>query len=602
VERNWSSKLAAAVRDTRGILTIAWRMDARLTFLYYVTAFVSALAPIASGLTLAALIDHVVVTSRTLATVPIIIVIVVATHFAIVALNAAIRFGLHEQYYDYVFRYRLQDTFTYQFCDKLTRLDIGHLEDPEVQTLITKVRSTHQWRVPDFFRMLAYALIATTGVISAAIALAPYGVWTVGAVIVGTLPRAIIRLRFGEMQWSMYGSGAPEARKLWYFGELMSEPNALREIKVFGIAPALLARYRAIQARIFALGKRPLDRYRRVGVIAPLAEGALVFGLAWAMLGDVTTGAISVGSFAFFVTMLQQLATHAADAGGSLSMVYENLLYVRHWNELMALPRLIQLAERPHRFADVRPPRIEFRGVSFDYPSGRSALRDVSVTIEPGESVALVGSNGAGKSTLIKLLCRFYDVTGGQILINGVDLRDLDLDHWHAHLGTVFQYFVQYKLTVRDNIQLGDPARADDAAMVEAVRKAGACDLVRELRGGYDQILGTEFADGEELSGGQWQKLAIARAFYQSAPVLIMDEPTSAIDAESEYQIFNNLRAEYRDKTLVLVSHRFSTVRNADRIIVIEDGRIVEHGSHEQLLAQGGRYATMFALQAEAYR
>ncbi len=240
--------------------------------------------------------------------------------------------------------------------------------------------------------------------------------------------------------------------------------------------------------------------------------------------------------------------------------------------------------------------------MSFDYPSGRPALRGVSFTIEPGESVALVGANGAGKSTLIKLLCRFYDVTRGQILINGVDLRELDPAHWYAHLGTLFQDFVQYKLTVRDNVLFGHPGRVDEAAMTEAVRKAGAADLVRALPGGYDQILGTEFADGEQLSGGQWQKLAIARAFYQSAPVLIMDEPTSAIDAEAEYEIFNNLESEYRDKTLILVSHRFSTVRNADRILVIEDGRIVEHGSHDQLLAAGGRYAAMFTAQAAGYR
>jgi ATP-binding cassette subfamily B protein len=240
--------------------------------------------------------------------------------------------------------------------------------------------------------------------------------------------------------------------------------------------------------------------------------------------------------------------------------------------------------------------------VSFSYPAGRQALSDVSFVIEPGESVALVGANGAGKSTIIKLLCRFYDVTGGQILINGVDVRELDLAHWYAHLGTLFQDFVQYKLTVRDNVLLGDPTRVDEAAMVEAIRKAGAAGLVSELPEGYDQILGTEFADGEQLSGGQWQKLAIARAFYQSAPVLIMDEPTSAIDAEAEFEIFNNLEAEYRDKTLILVSHRFSTVRNADRIVVIDDGRIAEQGTHEQLCADGGRYAAMFALQAAGYR
>jgi ABC-type multidrug transport system fused ATPase/permease subunit len=530
-------------------------------------------------------------------------VLVIGGHFAIVAVNAAVRYGLHEQYYDYLFRYRLQDWFSYRYCEKLAELDIPHLEDPKVQILIAKVRDTHAWRVPDFFRMLSYAFIAIVGAVSAAIALAPFGWWIVVVVIAATLPRVYLRTRFGEMQWSMYGSGAPEARKLWYFGWLLSEPAHLRELKVFRTTEPLLARYRAIQQRIFALGRRPLDQYRRMNVIAPVIEGAVVFAIAWSTLPRVMHGALSVGSFAFFVTMLQQLATSAADAGSCAGGTYENLLYCRHWNELMALPALIPMAASPRRFADVRPPRIEFRNVSFAYPSGHAALHDVSFVIEPGESVALVGVNGAGKSTIVKLLCRFYDVTSGAILVNGVDLRELDLAHWYAHLGTLFQDFIQYKLSVRDNVQLGDPTRVDETAMVAALDKAGARDFVDALPGTYDQILGTDYEDGELPSGGQWQKLAIARALYHSAPVLIMDEPTSAIDAEAELEIFDNLAAEYRDKTLILVSHRFSTVRNADRIIVIEDGRVVEAGTHEDLVeTDSGRYRSMFTAQAAGYR
>jgi ATP-binding cassette subfamily B protein len=197
-------------------------------------------------------------------------------------------------------------------------------------------------------------------------------------------------------------------------------------------------------------------------------------------------------------------------------------------------------------------------------------------------------------------------VTSGAILINGVDLRELDLANWYAHLGTLFQDFIQYKLSVRDKVQLGDPTRVDEAAMMAALDKARAHDFVHALPGKYDQILGTDYEDGELPSGGQWQKLAIARALYQSAPVLIMDEPTSAIDAEAELEIFDNLATEYRDKTLILVSHRFSTVRNADRIIVTEDGRVVEAGTHEDLVdARGtscGRYRSMFSAQAAGYR
>jgi ABC-type multidrug transport system fused ATPase/permease subunit len=595
-------KFTALVRDTRHMLALAWRIDARLTLLYYLTAFVAALAPLAAGITLALLIDHVVVTQSTSVTVPLVVVLVVGGHFAIVAINAAVRYGLHEQYYDYLFRYRLQDWFSYRYCEKLTELDIPHLEDPKVQVLIAKVRDTHAWRVPDFFRMLSYAFIAIVGAVSAAIALAPFAWWIVPVVIAATLPRVYLRTRFGEMQWSMYGSGAPEARKLWYFGWLLSEPAHLRELKVFRTAVPLLARYRAIQQRILALGRRPLDQYRRLNVIAPVIEGAVVFAIAWSTLPAVISGALSVGSFAFFVTMLQQLATSAADAGSCAGGTYENLLYCRHWNELMALPPLIPTPASPRRFADVRPPRIEFRNVSFTYPSGHAALHDISFVIEPGESVALVGVNGAGKSTIIKLLCRFYDVTSGAILINGVDLRELDLVHWHAHLGTLFQDFIQYKLSVRDNVLLGDPTRVDETAMIAALEKARARDFVDALPDRYDQILGTDYEDGELPSGGQWQKLAIARALYQSAPVLIMDEPTSAIDAEAEREIFDNLAGEYRDKTLILVSHRFSTVRNADRIIVIEDGRVVESGTHEDLVDRRGRYRSMFTAQAAGYR
>jgi ABC-type multidrug transport system fused ATPase/permease subunit len=331
------SRLAAVGRDTRRILAIAWRMDAQLTLLYYLTAMVAGVVPLAFGATLALLIDRVVVTSPAHITAPLVAVIVVAVHVAIVAINAAVRSGLHEPYYDYRFRYRLQDTFADRFREKLTELDVPHLEHPEVQTLIAKVRETHAWRVPDFFRMLACAFIALVGVVASAAALIQFGAWIVPAVLLATVPRIVLRLGSGEM----YGSGAPESRKRWYFGELQAQVGAPREVEVVCPAPPRLSRYRAIQTRILALGKRPLDRYRRVRVITPLIEGAVVFAIAWSVLPSVTAGALSVGSFAFLVTMLQRLATSSAEAGGCCSMVHQNLRHVRHWYALMALPRVI---------------------------------------------------------------------------------------------------------------------------------------------------------------------------------------------------------------------------------------------------------------------
>ena len=302
-------KLVSLVADTRRMLALAWRIDARLTLLYYTSALFAALAPLGAGITLGVLIDKVVVTSSTQLTVPLIVVIVVAVHFAIVAINAAVRFGLHEQYYDYLFRYRLQDWFSYRYCEKLTELDVPHLEDLQVLTLITKVRSTHQWRVPDFFRMLAYAMLAVVSLIASAIALAPYGAWVVPVVVAATIPRVYLRMRFGECS-GLVNAGAPEARKLCTSAGCCPSRRICASSRCSatrGSSTGIARSSAHLRAR-----RRPLDRYRRVIVIAARRRRGRVRGV-WG-LPDVMA-ALSVGTRAFFVTMLQQLATQAADAG-----------------------------------------------------------------------------------------------------------------------------------------------------------------------------------------------------------------------------------------------------------------------------------------------
>ena len=300
--------------------------------------------------------------------------------------------------------------------------------------------------------------------------------------------------------------------------------------------------------------------------------------------------------------MLEQLGSRSANASMFFAHLYEDNLYVNHYFDFLALPPFLPIAKNPVILKKIEPPKIEFRNVSFNYPNGPKVLDKVSFIIRPGESVALVGHNGAGKTTIVKLLCRFYDVSGGKILINGINIKNLDLSHWYKFLGTLFQEFVKYHFTVRENIFLGAPDKNDETAMKEAAVKSGAAEFIERLPKKYDQVLGKEFEDGEELSGGQWQKLAIARAFYEEPPVLILDEPTSAIDAEAEYEIFHNLEKQYKNKTLILVSHRFSTVRNANKIIVIDCGKIVESGSHQELMKLSGQYAKLFSIQAKGYQ
>jgi ABC-type multidrug transport system fused ATPase/permease subunit len=300
--------------------------------------------------------------------------------------------------------------------------------------------------------------------------------------------------------------------------------------------------------------------------------------------------------------MIDQLSGNATSAVANFGEMYEHNLYIDHFFEIQELPRLIKESPNPVIFKNISSPKIEFKNVYFRYPKGQLVLKNISFTINPGESIALVGANGAGKSTIIKLICRFYDVTSGEILINGVNIKNLKLSNWYEHMGTLFQDFVHYYLTVRENIVLGNPSKIDEKQIRAAAKKAGADEFIEKLPKKYDQPLGREYEDGEELSIGQWQKLAIARAFYRSSPLLILDEPTSAIDAEAEYEIFNNLEKAYKNKSLILVSHRFSTVRNANKIFVIEDGKIAEHGTHDRLIKLNGKYASMFNIQAKGYK
>ncbi|MDQ3239529.1 MAG: ABC transporter ATP-binding protein/permease [bacterium] len=430
---------------------------------------------------------------------------------------------------------------------------------------------------------------------------ASYGLWVPIAVLLVTCPRLYLKIKHGNFVWSMYGSGAPQAKKLWYFGWLLSEKEPILETHIFQAQPTLLKKMKDIQEHLYDINKKPLDNYRWVLIFAPIIETSVIFIIVVHFLPQVLKGNMSIGSVALLLASLSQLKNHTSSGAARLGELYENNLFIAPFFELINLPKLILEKKSPKSIKPVRPPKIEFKNVSFEYPNGHKVLKNVSFTIEPGENIAFVGNNGAGKTTIIKLLCIFYDVTEGEILINGFNIKSLKLTNWYEHLGTLFQDFMKYNFTVKENIMLGLPSLKDEKRMKMAAIESGAIEFIEKFPNKFDQILGRRF-DGEELSGGQWQKLAIARALYQQAPVLIMDEPTSAIDAQAEYEIFNSLERHYKDKTLILVSHRFSTVRNANKIIVIDDGELIEQGTHNQLLKLNAKYAAMFNTQAKGYK
>jgi ATP-binding cassette subfamily B protein/ATP-binding cassette subfamily C protein len=332
---------------------------------------------------------------------------------------------------------------------------------------------------------------------------------------------------------------------------------------------------------------------------------AAFYGMYLVVAGRASRGEISVGDMTLYLVVFRQGQASFQGILSAVGALYEDSLYMTNLFGYLAIPSGGEAprVQPPRTVPRGRPQAIELRGVSFRYPGREGwALRDVSLALAPGEKLGVVGENGAGKSTLVKLLLRLYDPTEGAILYGGVDLRDMDPTDLRSRIGAVFQDFVRYQFTAAENIGLGSPTHVDDRPRIrEAARRGGALAMVESLPGGLDTVLGGWFEAGHELSAGQWQKLAVSRAFMRDADVLILDEPTASLDAEAEHELFERFRALAEDRTAIVISHRFSTVRIADRIAVLHGGRLEDLGTHRELVERDGRYAHLFSLQARGY-
>lgn len=580
------------------LLEVAYTHDKGLVIKYYLSIALGAIAPVGAALALRAVIDSLNAVYATTIT----IIVAIGIYYLWRYVEDVVYWGLNTSYYDYLLRNKLQNILTLLFCQKKNSLDVEYLENADIQTELTKVEQSYQWQLPDALRVGGYLFRHLVGGLAVAITLLSIKWWVVILILLLAIPRIYFKVKHGNFVWSMYGSGAPETKKLWYFGDLLTDKDAIMEMRIFQSSGAVLEKFKQTQNHLFNINRKPLDNYKIMTLVFPTLEIAITAIIIAIVLPQTINGSLSVGTFILLLTTMEQLKGHVSWGAINVGELYEKTLYIKPYFQILSLKPKVKQKKNSLTITPVRPPTIEFRNVSFVYPHGREVLKNISFTIEPQESVAFVGENGAGKSTLIKLLCRFYDVTSGQILINGNDIKDLNLNNWYAHLGTLFQDFVKYNFTVRENIQLGLPRVQDQQRMYHAARQSGSLDFIESLPKKFDQVLGRQFESGDELSGGQWQKLAIARAFYESAPILIMDEPTSAIDAQAEFEIFQNLEKIYSDKTLILVSHRFSTVRNAKKIIVLDQGTIQEMGTHDQLIASQGLYHKMFTVQAKGYQ
>jgi len=501
-------------------------------------------------------------------------------------------------------RQQLGNRVNTEILEKALTLELTQFEDSELYDKMTRARREASSRplslVAQTFE-LGQSIVTLIGLGALLAAFSPLAL---AVLIVGAIPPFVAELKFSGDAFRLSRWRTPETREQMYLETVLAREDHAKEVKLFGLGPRFLDRYKAIFVKLY-VADRALTIRRAVWALILGTLGTIAFyGMyLWIALAAID-GGITIGAMTMYVVVFKQAQSAMSSALGDVGGMYEDNLYLSNLYEFLETPTM-----SPTGTATVgtKPgDGIRFEGVSFSYPGNEYelALDGVDLHVAPGSKLAIVGENGSGKTTLIKLLTRLYEPTEGRITLDGRDLRDWSLAALQQRIGVIFQDFVRYQFTVGENIGAGDDrAYTERDRWDEAAERGLAKPVIETLPERYDTQLGKWFKNGRELSLGQWQKVALARSFMRrDADVLVLDEPTASMDAEAEVKIFERFREVTDDKIAIVISHRFSTVRMADQIIVLDRGRIIERGTHEELVAQGGRYATLFNLQAQGYR
>jgi len=608
----------AALRYLPALLGLVWQTHAGYTIVMVALRLVRAFVPVASLWAAKLIIDAVVALTRTpgASLTPLWRVVALELGIVVIGELLARASALVESL--------LGDLFSNHISVRLMRhaatLDLAQFEDPDFYDHLERARRQTTARIGLIAMLLAMGQnLLTLGTLGAA--LVAYNPWLLALLTVAILPSFLGETHYASLSYSLLFSRTPERRELDYLRYVGASDTTAKEVQMFGLAGWLADRYDAVAQRYYEENKKLSIRKGFVSALLSLLGtlgyyGAYVTILLRAVAGTITLGTLTFLAAAFSRSrdLIQQLLLSASD-------IYEQSLYLRDLFVFFEMRPSIH--SKPGAAPVPRPIRtgFVFEDVGFRYPgSDRWAVRHVHLTISPGERIALVGENGAGKTTITKLLARLYDPTEGRILLDGVDLRDYDLASLREAIGVIFQDFVRYDMRFDENVGVGEIEEVSDylaevrdatngsapppppTAVVDASERSLAATLLPRFSNGYRQMLGRRFEEGVDLSGGEWQKVALARAYMREAQLLILDEPTAALDARAEYEVFVRFNELMAGRMAVVISHRFSTVRMADRIVVLGEGRVLEEGTHDALVARGGLYAELFEMQAAGYR
>lgn len=596
----WRERISA-LKNIPPVLAVLWKSGPALTAAGLGMRIVSALIPVAMLWVSKLIIDTVVAAVRSPGAVPQTIWWLLGAEFLLAATGTVL--GRAIDYCDA----RLADQFSREVSLRVmghaARLDLACFEDPVFYDKLerARVQATDRIGMLNAIGRLVQQSITLVSLSAGVILFSPLlFLLLVGCVV----PAFVGESHFAFLGYSLAYSLTPLRRELDYLRVLGSSKESAKEMKVFGLGEHLRSRFAAITGELIERNRRLARRRLRGGSLLALISSAGYYGAHAFLVIRTVQGQISIGELTFLAGALAGSSSHIQMIFSTFSSIADQALFLTDLLEFFAVQPRIQ--SPPHALPAPRRIRdgFEFRKVGFHYPgSTRLVLHNLDFRIEPGERVALVGENGQGKTTFVKLLARLYDPSAGQILLDGMDLREYDVEELQRQIGVIFQDFMRYDLTARENIAAGRIDQIENDAWLRlAARKSRASEIIDRLPHGFEQMLGRRFEGGVDLSGGEWQKFALARAYVRDAQILILDEPTAALDAVAEYEVFLRFAELTQDRMAILISHRFSTVRMADRIVVLEGGAIREQGTHQQLIAYRGRYASMFELQAASYR
>jgi ATP-binding cassette subfamily B protein len=597
---NWRERLAA-LRNVPPVLSIVWESGALVVSLGLVFRLIASLIPIAALWITKLIIDGIVRAVSSHQPVPRTLWWLVAAEFGVAIAGSIL--GRSIDYLDALLADKYTRHVSIQVMRHAAELDLTTYEDPVFYDRLERARVQATDRlgmIQSIGRLVQQAITAVTLSVSILI----FSPWLLLLLIAGIVPAFLGESHFAFLGYARNLRQTPIRRELDYLRVLGGSREAAKELKLFGLKDFLIERFTRLSDRIYgenvSLARRRLVAGSLLSMIGTAGHYSAYVFVIW----KTVNGSLTIGALTFLTGAILQASGNLQQIFSTLAGIADQALFLTDLLSFFGMEPTIR--SKPNALPAPRPilRGFEFQNVCFRYPgTSRMVLQDLNFCLCPGERVALIGENGEGKTTLVKLMTRLYDPTAGRILLDGVDLREYDLTDLYREIGAIFQDFMRYEMKARDNIAAGSIDQLGDLpALQRAAAKSMADEVIERLPLDYEQMLGRRFENGVDLSGGEWQKVALARAYLRNAQVLILDEPTAALDARSEFEVFQRFAELTQGKTSLFISHRFSTVRMADRIVVLQNGKITEDGSHEQLWSLGGRYAEMFEMQAASYR